>query len=69
MNKHKKGWFFQLQWIFFTAAVALRSKIHEIRTCALIKKAVKVRTGTITPAPENACKKIGGAWSIAPVKK
>jgi hypothetical protein len=26
-------------------------------------------TGAIAPAPENARKKIGGAWSIAPVKK
>jgi hypothetical protein len=26
-------------------------------------------TGAIVPAPENARKKIWGAWSIAPVKK
>jgi hypothetical protein len=26
-------------------------------------------TGAIAPAPDNACKKIWEAWSIAPVKK
>jgi hypothetical protein len=42
---------------------------HDRTTLLHLHSVEGQEMGAISPAPQNACKKIWGAWSITPIKK